>query len=112
MYLRLPLSLVIDNARRLVLRHRVRSIKVSLGARRSGKKREGRDGRPVRTDANRAAKSERNRSIPAALSLVAAPRSDLPPPTTTTPPSPSPSTPFLRPRQAITANTGRLHSAA
>jgi len=41
MYLRLPLSLVIDNARRLVLRHRVRSIKVSLGARRSAKSEKG-----------------------------------------------------------------------
>jgi len=102
MYLRLPLRLVIDNARRPVLRHRVRPIKVSLGAHRSSKKRKGRGDRSVRTDANRAAKSERNRIshciVTGRLRREALSSSFLP---------------FFsffffpRPRQAITANIGR-----
>ena len=91
--MRLPLRLVIDNARRLVLRHRVRPIKVSLGAHRSSKKREGRGGRSVGTDANRAAKSERTRISGCIGTGHLA----------TKPPLPF----FLHPRQAITANTGR-----
>lgn len=67
MYLRLPLKPVIDNARRLVLRHRVRPIKVSLSVPIEQKAKRAR--RSVRTDANRGAKSEKNASI--ALSLVA-----------------------------------------
>lgn len=96
--MRLPLRPVIDNARRLVLRHRVRPIKVSLGAHRSNKKRKGRDGRsrcaPTQTELQKARKKPH---LGCALSLVASPRRAR---------CPHALLSYVR-AKAITANTGR-----